>query len=451
MSQGVLVAGTHSGVGKTTVTLGIMGFLARFHRVVPFKVGPDYLDPGYHRMACGTMGYNLDLFLLGRKNLEELFRSRVSPGNVAVVEGVMGLFDGLGERSVGSSAQVAKILGLPVILVVDASGMAGSAAALVRGFRDFDRGVDLAAIFLNRVRSDHHAQLLKRCIERETGLPVVGFLPQDPELVFPERHLGLVPAGEARAEEKMSRLLSSFERFFDGERLVRMMREVRPLSCWHPPRPKTVRIGLAYDEAFHFYYRSSLETLEREGAELVPFSPLQDEALPERIGGLYLGGGFPEVFAESLAENHTLRKLIREAVERGMPVYAECGGLMYLARELHLRGERFPMVGAFPFTVEMTDRLQRFGYAQALVVEENMLASLGTVFRGHEFHYSRLLSGNGRATYLVRKPYRKTSWSCGFVTKNTLATYLHLDFFAFPQVARRFVEACRAFTAKEVS
>lgn len=451
MTRGILLAGTQSGVGKTTVSIGIMSLLSNSYRVVPFKVGPDYIDLEYHQMVCGMKGYNLDLFLLGQKGVQDLFQSRVGRGDVAIVEGVMGLFDGLGGEGFGSSAQIAKMLSLPVVLVVDVRGMARSISALVRGFRDFDKEVHIVGVFLNRVRNDHHVQLLKQCIEQDTGLPVVGFLPEDPDLVFPERHLGLVPVGEIGVQDKIGRIREAFSRHFDRELFLRMMREIRPIPWRECPREKVVRVGLAYDEAFHFYYHSSLECLEEEGIEFVPFSPLKDERLPEGISGLYLGGGFPEIFASQLHDNRCLATMIRQMVIQGMPVYAECGGLMYLAQGIWVHGKRFSMVGVFPFTVEMTTCLQRFGYAEAVVLEENVLALPGTVLRGHEFHYSRIKGENGRATYQVRKPLVGRCWSCGFVERNALATYLHIDFFGFPQAAKRFAQACQSFRGAEVS
>ncbi len=450
MTRGILLAGTHSGVGKTTVSIGLLGFLGKSFRVVPFKVGPDYIDPGYHQMVCGRRGYNLDLFLLGPEKVQDCFQRRAGEGEIAVVEGVMGLFDGWGEDNLGSSAQVAKILSLPIILVVDARGMTGSVAALVQGFRDFDADVEIRGVFLNRVRNDHHLRILRCSIERDTGLPVVGFLPDDPELLLPERHLGLVPAQEAMVSEKIERILAAFARNVDGERLLQMMNEIRTRPSPECLVEKTIRVGYACDEAFHFYYQSSLESLEEGGMELVPFSPLRNGNLPEGISGLYLGGGFPEVFAPQLSANWCLQKAIWRAVARGMPVYAECGGLMYLSQGLKGEGGIFPMVGVFPFQVEMTSRLQRFGYARAVVLEDNLLASRGTVLRGHEFHYSRIVGGEGRATYRVEKPQGQESWRCGFMEKNALATYLHIDFFAFPHAVRRFARTCQEFALKEV-
>lgn len=451
MTRGILLAGTQSGVGKTTVSIGIMSLLSNSHRVVPFKVGPDYIDLEYHQMVCGTKGYNLDLFLLGQQKVKDLFQSRAGRGDVAIVEGVMGLFDGLGEEGFGSSAQIAKMLSLPVVLVVDARGMARSVSALVRGFRDFDKDVQIVGVFLNRVRNDRHIRLLQQCIERDTGLPVVGFLPEDPDLVFPERHLGLVPVGEVGVRDKIERIRETVSQHFDRELFLRVMGEIQSIPLRECPREKIVRVGLAYDEAFHFYYHSSLECLEEEGIEFVPFSPLKDERLPEGISGLYLGGGFPEVFASQLHDNRRLAKMIRQVVIQGMPVYGECGGLMYLSQEIWVCGERFSMVGVFPFTVEMTTCLQRFGYAEAVVLEENVLALPGTVLRGHEFHYSRIKGGSGRATYQVRRPSLGRYWSCGFVERNVLATYLHIDFFGFPQAAKRFARACQSFKRAEVS
>ncbi|MEN3186062.1 MAG: cobyrinate a,c-diamide synthase [Atribacterota bacterium] len=451
MTQGILLAGTHSGVGKTTVSIGLMGFLSKFHNVIPFKVGPDYIDPGYHQLVCRRKGYNLDLFLLGQERLEDLFRSRANSGEVAVVEGVMGLFDGLGAENLGSSAQIAKILSLPVVLVVDARGMSGSVAALVRGFRDFDPGVTIRGVFLNRVRNDNHLQRLRQSVERDTGLSVVGFLPDDPELILSERHLGLVPVREAGMRERVERIVEVFSRNADKESLWQMVGEVRTIPFQKQGNPKIVRVGYAYDDAFHFYYQSSLESLNEAGVELVPFSPLNDEHLPEGVSGLYLGGGFLEVFVSQLCANRRLKEAIWQLAIRGMPIYAECGGLMYLSQTLWVHGKVFPMVGVLNLHVEMTSRLQRFGYAQALTLRDNLLASKGMRFRGHEFHYSRTVDDGERTTYRIEKPQGGQSWQCGFMKKNVLATYLHIDFFAFSHVAQRFAQACRTFASRGMS
>jgi cobyrinic acid a,c-diamide synthase len=449
MARGMLLAGTHSGVGKTTVSLGLMGFLSRSFRVLPFKVGPDYIDPGYHRLVCGREGYNLDLFLLGQNKVEELFRRRANTADIAILEGVMGLFDGLGADGFGSSAQIAKILSLPVLLVVDARGMAQSVSALVRGFRNFDPEVRFLGVFLNRIRNDRHLRLLRECVERDTGLPVLGFLPDDADLVLPERHLGLVPAVEVGERDRLERIVELIAGNCDWEMLLRMMPDVPPLPRQETTVSCPIRVGMALDAAFHFSYRSSLETLKEAGVELVPFSPLADEKLPEGIKGLYLPGGFPEVFASDLSANDPLRKAIWRAATFGMPIYAECGGLMYLSRELRTGCGVFTMVGVFDFSVEMTSRLQRFGYAQATVVSQNLLANPGMVLRGHEFHYSRVMGGDGQTTYWVEKPDGSERWECGFVKHRVLATYLHIDFFAFPEAAQKFVTACRDFEIRE--
>ncbi len=445
MVCGILIAGTHSGAGKTIVSLGIAEFLKKFFRVVPFKVGPDYIDPGYHRMVCEEGGYNLDLFLLGKERLENLFRSRAQKGDFALVEGVMGLYDGLGEGSWGSSAHLAKILSLPVVLVVDARGMAGSVSALVKGFRDFDPEVPFGGVFLNRVRSPRHFSLLQKCIERDTGLPVLGFLPDNPEFTIPERNLGLVSAGEAKDSEQISRIGEAVSARIDGERLVQIASEIKPLSEGASDKKVLTRIGIGLDQVFHFYYRSSLEYFQEEGVEFVPFSPLEDKDLPSGISGIYLGGGFPEAFVSELSGNRRIQERIRDSVFQGMPVYAECGGLMYLSRGIEVEDKFFPMAKVFDFTVGMTSYPKHFGYAEAEVYKENLIARKGTILRGHEFHYSQILDENGETTYRVRKPGGKEYWRCGFMRENVLATYLHIDFFAFPEVARRLVKKCLLF------
>ncbi len=444
MGRGIMVAGVRSGSGKTTLSMGLMKVLSEYYRVIPFKVGPDYLDPSYHALACGRKGYNLDLFLLGEERLCSLYREKTAQGDISIVEGVMGLFDGMQESSWGSSAHIAKVLDLPVLLVVDGAKMGRSISALLKGFRDFDPQVKVVGVVLNRVKTLSHYRLLRRCIEEDTGLAVFGFLPEDTHFALPERHLGLVPQEEVGyGKECLARVSEAVKRWIDVERIFNVAEESPVPQEKEEMEEERIPVAIAEDEAFRFVYQEGRELFSVCGGELVPFSPLRDATLPPGVCGLYLPGGFPEVFAPLLSENLSLRESICHALSSGMPTYAECGGLMYLARSLTYEGKTYPMVGALSVQVLMTERLRRFGYVEVQVVVDNVLAMRGTVLRGHEFHYSEVV-GSAQTSYIVRKPSRrKVSWLCGFTASNLLATYVHIDFYAYPERLTHFLTQCR--------
>ncbi|KPD32315.1 cobyrinic acid a,c-diamide synthase [Thermus scotoductus] len=382
----LVLGAPHSGAGKTTVALALLLALReRGLKVQPFKVGPDYVDPTHLEAASGRKVYNLDGFFLDPSGLLSLFQHGAKGADLALVEGVMGLFDGkdpLGKE--GSTAQVARLLRAPVVLVVDASAMAGSIAPLVQGFRTFDPAVQVVGVFANRVGSARHAELLREALS-QVGLPLLGWLPQDPSLEVPERHLGLVLAGEVRPPlEALARALQ-----VDLEGILRLAAAAPPLPEALPflpdRRPPRVRVAYAWDKAFRFYYPEALELLEALGAELVPFSPLEDPALPE-AQALLLGGGYPELYARELAENRAIREAIRRFPG---PIVAECGGYMYLSQGLWV-GERFyPMVGRVPGEARMAER-PLLGYREVVALRDSPVARAGEVFRGHEFHYARL-------------------------------------------------------------
>ena len=452
----LVIAGTHSGVGKTTVAVGLMAALRqRGLRVQPFKVGPDYIDPSFHHAATGCGSRNLDTWLLTPSLVQRVFQRGFQHADVAVIEGVMGLFDGhssMNER--GSTAEVAKLLRAPVILVVDASAMARSVAALIRGYLDFDPAITIGGIILNRVGSSH-AQLLKQAIRQQTSVPILGALPHDPAFHIPERHLGLIPAQEASSLSTLrERLARRIAETVDLARLVRIATAAAPLpSMPEPSAPRSaqkplVTIGVARDAAFHFYYDDNLDLLKASGAQIVEFSPLVDEQLPDGVDGVYLGGGFPEVFAEQLARNAPLREAIRRAVAAGAPTYAECGGLMYLTQQLITReGRAHAMVGALPGVVRMTDHLQSFGYATLTTQRATILANAGETIRGHEFHYSMWDHAVPKhlAAYRLSRA-RGTSRLEGFASANVLASYLHVHWLEKPRWAKRFVDAASTFS-----
>lgn len=452
----ILIAGTHSGVGKTTVSLGLTLALSRAgFRIQPFKVGPDYIDPGYLGRAAGRPCRNLDTWLMPKAHLPALLARASTGANAALIEGVMGLYDGrgaIGEE--GSTAEIAKQLECPVLLVLDVSAVSRSAAAMVKGFQQMDRAVRIAGCVVNRVGSAGHYRLVKEGIERLTGVPVVGWLAQDARLKMPERHLGLVPWQEQRDWKKILGLLQRQARAsFDLPAIVRIMRSANPFVLSlskHEQAPFTRRvpIAVAMDEAFHFYYPENLELLEAHGAEIVPFSPLKDQRLPKRIGGLYLGGGFPEAFARDLSGNRSLRKEIHRVVRADLPTYAECGGLMVLSRSLRtLDGRSHPMVGVIPADVRMTDRLQNFGYQEVKARKSNLLARAGEQARGHEFHHSALRAAPSArwSAYQVQARRGGESRLEGYAKGSLLASYIHLHFGSQPRWAERFVSAARNY------
>lgn len=454
----LVVAGVASGVGKTTVAVGLMAALRRRGRAVqPFKVGPDYIDPGHHRQAAGRASRNLDTWLTPPATMRELYARAVVGADIAIVEGVMGLFDGRsGQGEVGSTAHVARLLGAPTLLVVDVAKSARSAAAVVLGCQHFDPALCLAGVVLNHVASPAHLEAAREAIETATGLPVLGHLPRRPDLAVPERHLGLVPAVERADEaELIGRLAAEVEARFDLARIEHVAAQAEPLvvepSRLWPAQPREgpprARLGLALDEAFNFYYEEGLDLLRAWGMEIVPFSPLRDTALPEGIDGVYLGGGFPEIFAADLAANTPMQAALRQADRAGMPIYAECGGLMYLSEAIvDSQGATHAMVGLVPGRSRMRSRRVALGYREVRARADSPLLTAGTTARGHEFHWSELEAPPPaeHAAYEVVEP---TPGHEGYLRGNLLASYVHLQPASSASLAPRFVAACAAWRA----
>lgn len=444
----IILAGTGSGSGKTTVTMGIAAALtARGLAVQPFKTGPDYIDPGFHSAAAGRPCRNLDTMLLPRGRLLELFSRSASTADIAVIEGVMGLFDGAGaldER--GSTAHLAKYLAAPVVLVVNGKAMARSAAALVAGFSRFDRRVPVKAVIFNNLGSEGHYRILREAVEAETGIPVLGYLPRCESIALPERHLGLTPAAEHRMlGELTERARRLTEEHIDLDRLVSLAGAAPDLPAFRPslfssPPAARARIAVAMDEAFHFYYRDNLDILEHLGAEFLPFSPLNDRELPAGTEGIYIGGGFPEEFAAALGENSSLREAIRTAAEEDLPVLAECGGLMYLAERLEDRqGAVHPMVGVFPGITRMGKRLQALGYCTGRLERSVLPGVKGAALKGHLFHWSLYDSEGNDHLLSLRLEKNGKVFRDGPAVKNAFASYLHLHFGTNPAPAKRFL------------
>jgi cobyrinic acid a,c-diamide synthase len=456
--KGIVIAGTHSGCGKTTISLGLMAALARRGlRVAPFKVGPDFIDPGHHARVAGRPGRNLDGWMLSRDYNRHAFLAAAGSADVAVVEGVMGLFDGYdGRTEAGSTAQMAKWLGLPVLLVVDARSMARSAAALVQGFENFDPALRFAGVVFNHLGSDRHLGYLREALEGAVRMPCRGGLLREEEIAIPERHLGLVTREDHPLEDAaIGRLADRVEKRLGLEELLAGMPEITGPAAPEPPgseqTARRVRIGVARDNAFCFYYPDNLERLEGCGAQLLFFSPIQDAALPSDLDGIYLGGGYPELFAEQLAANASMRRDLREQSLAGMPIYAECGGFMYLGRELQdHQGRTFPMTGCFPFKTRMLPRLKALGYREVHLVRQTLLGEGGAVIRGHEFHYSEMLDlpaapPECETVYRVAGRDGTPKTAEGYAVRRTLGSYIHLHFGSAPRAAAALVESCRAY------
>ncbi|MFC8596655.1 cobyrinate a,c-diamide synthase [Streptomyces atroolivaceus] len=441
----LVIAAPASGSGKTTVATGLMAaFAGRGLAVSPHKVGPDYIDPGYHALATGRPGRNLDAYMCGPGLIAPLFTHGASGCDLAVVEGVMGLYDGAsGQGELASTAQVSKLLRAPVVLVVDASSQSRSVAALVHGFASWDPEVRIGGVILNKVASDRHEALLREALD-ESGLPVLGVLRRAPQVATPSRHLGLVPVAE-RQTDALDAVRAMGDRVREGcdlDALMALARSAPELSdeAWEPePQPSPeVRpvVAVAGGAAFTFAYAEHAELLTAAGAEVVVFDPLRDEKLPPGTAGLVIGGGFPEVYAPELSANEPLRRAVTDLALSGAPVAAECAGLLYLARELDGR----PMCGVLDASARMSERLT-LGYRQAVAVSDSVLAVAGTRLRGHEFHRTVLEPGAGATpAWGLHQPERRVE---GFVQRGVHASYLHTHWAAEPGVARRFVEQCR--------
>ncbi len=526
----LVLAGTHSGVGKTSLSTALMAaFVRRGVAVQPYKVGPDYIDPSLHTFITGRASRNLDSWLLPPGTLRRLFLRQArqktaeeQKNSLALIEGVMGLFDGQGTGHEGSTAHVAELLAAPIVLLINGQGFSRSAAALVAGYARFSAERPLAAVLINRVASEKLYTLLKTVIEEHTGLPCLGYMPENPAFALQRRHLGLVPANETHGlAERIFRMAEAAEKTIDLAALLHLaqtapsleapvsatatapeevslsqpkeMHGGKPLRQGTPPPSASndtsapsapLRIGIAQDAAFSFYYQDNLDLLEELGASLVFCSPLRDKRLPEDLHGLYLGGGFPEIYAAELEANASFRADVKAALEHGLPAYAECGGLLYLCASLYVpssctaassgcageagknagsgpspsvehrpcrsgaensTGAAYAMTGFFPYRTEMTSCLRNFGYVQVTFERDTLLGPAGTTFRAHEFHYSRLLEDQ-KPEYAatVRKPSADV-WPGGLVRCNTFAAYPHVHFYSEPRLAENFLRACRAF------
>jgi hydrogenobyrinic acid a,c-diamide synthase (glutamine-hydrolysing) (EC 6.3.5.9)/cobyrinate a,c-diamide synthase (EC 6.3.5.-) len=446
----IVIAGTHSGVGKTTIATGIMAALKlRGRPIQGYKIGPDYIDPSYHTAATGKPSRNLDRWLLG-KHLRSIF-NQSTIGHWAVIEGVMGMFDGMsGTNGFGSTADISKELKAPVILIIDAASMARSAAALVYGFNNFDPDVKLAGVIINRVKSPMQEKMIKEALQ-EINFPVIGSIPREMNLQLNERHLGLIPVGEKSLEgEFMQNLADLIINHVDLEQLEKIMekapeQEAPSLenSLSLKSQETKLNIGIAWDEAFLFYYQDALDLAKVYGFNLIPFSPLHDPDLPPELDGLWLGGGFPELHLDKLSQNQGIMEAIRKFARSGKPIYAECGGYMYLGETIKdFNSNKYPVAGLIPMDSEMTSRLQSMGYRQGVFQTNNFLGPKGTTVHGHEFHYSQVsFKTNPPYAYQLFKGDSADRLE-GFACDNIVASYLHLHFGGHPELLEHWA-ACK--------
>ena len=444
----VIVAGTHSGCGKTTVTLGVMAALCkRGVNAQPFKCGPDFIDPTLHRLVTGKVSRNLDVRMCGAEYVQQLFAGQAPENGISIIEGVMGLFDG----GNGSAAHLATLLHIPVILVVDVRSAAESVAAVIKGFETLDPHVRVIGVILNRVGSERHQQMIAAAVKKYCRAEIIGAIPRDATITLPSRHLGLHMGAEVLLNQQ--RLIELMEQNLNLDRLQELAREgtagdnqnVEPetsigeLARHQDLEPvNSVRLGVAWDEAFCFYYQDNLEMLKEAGAEIVLFSPLHETTLPENLDGLYLGGGYPELHAAALSGNGSMRAAIRAFSTSGKPVYGECGGFMYLTSAItDTEGREYEMVGVYPVAARMQKRLRRLGYRRVEMQTDTVLGRKGAFCYGHEFHYSEIDEmPKGVARGYILDDGRVE----GYLVENTLAGYVHLHWGRTPEAARHFAE-----------
>jgi len=447
------IGGTSSGVGKTTITVGLIAALRkRGLRVQPFKCGPDYIDPGYLSLAAGLPSRNLDTWMLSQESVIELFYRSAGGADIAVVEGVMGLYDGRnGLESAGSTAEISRCLGAPVILIMDVAKMAGSAAAVALGYRQLDPEVNLAGVILNNVGSPRHRQWVTEAIEKRAGVRVLGALPRNADLRLPERHLGLIPTAEGGAlSEYIEMVREQVESEVDISAIIRLAGMAEPFpqiteSKLFPQKAEPIRakIAVAQDKVFWCYYQDSLDLLAAWGAELTFVSPLNDSGLPADVQGIYIGGGFPEMYAGELEANAKFRAALKEAAEAGIPVFGECGGLMYISEGIiDFEGNRHDMAGLIPGLAVMQKRRVRMGYAVAEALRDNILIRKGESVRGHFFHWSKMPDPTDKIAYRISEPQMQLEGSVLGPKSNVLGSYLHLHFASNISLAKRFVESC---------
>lgn len=434
----IILAGTGSAVGKTTIATGIMKALSEKYNVQPFKVGPDYIDPSYHTLATGNTSRNLDSFFMKKGQVRDSYLKGMAGKDIAVIEGVRGLYEGIDSiNDIGSTASVAKSLKAPVILIINSRSLVKSAAALVLGFKALDPEVNIAGVILNKVKNKAHYEKTKRSIEEITKTEVIGGIVRDDNISIEQRHLGLVPARERENSLKFIDLWSEvIKNSIDLDRLVEIAKTAPKITSdiepiWNKLNKQPVKIGVAYDEVFNFYYKENIESLEANNAKIKYFSPLNDEELPD-VDGLYIGGGYPELFSKELSANENMLSQIRTFHLEDRPIFAECGGLMYLMNSIH----DDKMVDIYPYKSILTDRVQALKYTIAEVTQDNIISKKGEKFNGHEFHYSKVLVDKNNIkhdlAFNILRGKGSYNLQDGFMERNTLASYVHTHVAAMP-------------------
>jgi cobyrinic acid a,c-diamide synthase len=469
----IIIAGTTSGVGKTSITLGILYLLKNLgFKIQSFKIGPDFIDPSYHHFVTNSPSYNLDSWLMGKQGLINTFETYTIGKDIAVIEGVMGLFDGAGgKNNFASTAQIAKILNSPIILVIDASKAARSIAAIAYGFMNFQKGLKIKGIILNKISSNRHFQFIKDAFENKIKIPIVGVIYRNQELIFSERHLGLIPREELDDKRRKEILNSAkiLSESLDAEKIISLIRPLqnekvrkKKIDTGKEKNIQSIKIAIALDESFNFYYQENLDILQKKGAQLVFFSPLNDVRLPD-VDGIIIGGGFPEILANNLSKNQSMMRAIKKLAERQIPIYAECGGLMYLSNSIKEDSFRYKntkiqeskvnfkktyrMIGLIDAITKMTDQLT-LNYTEGKVINESLFGNINRV-RGHEFHFSVMenIPNDSKFSYYLNKGKGITNQKDGIVVYNTLASYTHLHFsnIKFPE---RLILKCKEFSRK---
>ena len=435
----IILAGTGSAVGKTTIATGIMKALSEKYNVQPFKVGPDYIDPSYHTLATKNTSRNLDSFFMKEGQIRDSYLKGMENNDIAVIEGVRGLYEGIDSiNDIGSTASVAKALKAPVILIINARSLVKSAAALVLGFKTLDPEINIAGVILNKVKNKAHYEKTKRSIEEITKTEVIGGIIRDDDISIEQRHLGLVPARERENSLKFIDIWSkTIQESIDLDRLIEIAKSAPKIKSdlipiWNKFNKQHVKIGVAYDEVFNFYYKENIESIEANNAKIEYFSPLNDENLPD-VDGIYIGGGYPELFSKQLSENKSMLKDIKNFHLAKRPIFAECGGLMYLMNSIH----DDKVVNIYPYKAVLTDRVQALKYTIAEVQQDNIISKKGEIFHGHEFHYSKVIVDDLKNKLAFKITRGKGSFENqdGFIENNTLASYVHTHVAAMPNFA----------------
>ncbi len=445
----VVLTGTGSGVGKTTISTGIMRALSKKHKIQSFKVGPDYIDPSYHKCATRYDARNLDSFFMSDGQIRQSFKHGMQKINAdyGIIEGVRGLYEGISAvTDVGSTASIAKALNAPVILIINSRSLVRSAAAMTLGFKALDENINIQGVILNNVKSQKHYLKTKEAVETLANTPVIGGIIRDKSITMEQRHLGLIPAVE---EERIKGLIEKWGELIEDNIDLDMLTEIMDNSeelkqdfeeIWSTTKTQEkTRIGIPFDEAFNFYYQENIEALIENNAEIVYFSPIHDEEVPD-VDALYIGGGYPEVFKKELSSNKSMLKSIKDFSENNNPIYAECGGLMYLTKSI----DSMPMVNVFPYESELTRKVQGLSYTIAEVQQDNPILKKGTEYHGHEFHYSKVDytgSNNDDFAFKMKRGVGITGQYDGLMKNNTVASYIHTHTACFPDFAYNFTQS----------